>query len=169
MSRIAPHLCLCLWLLIVFAAPGIAAPEELARPPAPAPAAPTEIPPEIEPNLAEGKALCEGGFMAPYKHEEEAREIFHNWCRENLARIRKNTRYPPLAIVARASGMVIVRMVVSVRARVSPCEMVRSSGSRSLDDYTVKAVCGTEYLPVPPELGVDELVIWVPMGYRYWD
>ena len=74
-----------------------------------------------------------------------------------------------LAIVARASGMVIVRMVVSVRARVSPCEMVRSSGSRSLDDYTVKAVCGTEYLPVPPELGVDELVIWVPMGYRYWD
>jgi len=65
-----------------------------------------------------------------------------------------NDNYPSEALRNREQGVVEVQLDISEKGRIENCQVVTSSGSRSLDEASCKMVArGPAYLPAKDELG----------------
>ncbi|MCF4165071.1 energy transducer TonB [Zavarzinia compransoris] len=129
----------------------------------------------LQPMAEEEKAFFEAGrvyFEAVEAEkilvsDEEAEKIFDEWTEAVIDRFDEATRYPPRSAIMRASGTVVYEIMVAQSGDITSCEMMHSSGTQSLDDYTGKAYCGTELPPIPEALGVQLMRITMPARYEF--
>lgn len=99
--------------------------------------------------------------------EQEAQST--QWKNAALAALREGLRYPPRGAITRTTGVVVLQFLILPDGEITDCQLTKSSGAQSIDDYTRDSVCTRALPPLPPDLGLLEVSVRFAQGYRYHD
>ncbi|PNU05558.1 energy transducer TonB [Novosphingobium guangzhouense] len=89
-----------------------------------------------------------------------------NWEASVLAHLERFRRYPPRARAARQQGVVQVRFTMNRAGAVLACQIVRKSGSFTLDQAALETVRLAQPLPAIPAGRPDTVELTVPIEFR---
>jgi TonB family protein len=85
---------------------------------------------------------------------------------EMQKQIADNIIYPPAIVNTGWEGMVVLKLNIDHAGNLKDVQVAKSSGHRIFDNEAVKLVRGLSYPPFPPDVGLEELSIEVPIAYR---
>jgi protein TonB len=130
------------------------------QPPAPAPSAPRAIPKQQSSKLA--AAPVQG---QPSSNNSSA---VQSWKSQVVSMLERNKRYPADARLHRQQGVAQLAFTLDRQGQVATAEIVRSTGSSSLDNETLALVRrAAPFPPPPPELPGAQVSLMVPIRFNF--
>ena len=109
---------------------------------------------------------AQGQFAQP-QLRGDAQESMLRYQDDVKRRLEALRNYPALALRQRQQGEALVRFVVTADGACARVEIVRSSGTRLLDEEAVNTVRrAVPFSPLPVQLGLDRVVMNVALVFK---
>jgi protein TonB len=89
-----------------------------------------------------------------------------SWLAGVSAWLLAHRTYPEMAREQGREGTVVVRMTVDPEGRVVDVNLVRGSGTESLDNAAQALVRNAHLPPFPPDMRLSQQSVTVPIRYR---
>jgi TonB family protein len=105
---------------------------------------------------------------ATVQTQAQASPLMMNWGLALREHMRAQADYPALAQLFRSQGVVYLHFAINRQGAVRDARIVYSSGSRLLDDRTMRLLYQAQPFPRPPdELAGDSFDFTIPVRYRF--